>query len=851
MDFFGRSRLLERLFLGIIFLTLWCFAYYFTVSDLDEVESRYTTKRTVLVKLLAREITDLINRREEIEPRLANLMAEEAVVYAIVQQPEGEILAQVAQIPVETLQKIELEALKVSHLRFFPFNDSAGIQTLIEGTIPLFSQAGKKVILRIGFNRTDENERSQQVWFRNALVFSTLLLGLLSYWLIRRRGAGGLQSTWLGMTGLLILILFLASRMTIQSWYERSGRQNFVQHGISLAKFMAIPIKRFLQGDENNDLREMQSLLEIDENYVYMGVIKDEQYLYHSDPYQKGKAITDPEYAQILNSDKPFIYRQPGSEIFEAIIPVIEGQRKLGTFQLGFRNASGFGPLSHLRNQIVLIFLSALILSLFMVYLLSRRISKDISLFIRSMEQVTAGDLRQSIYLDRDDEFGQMAQAYNFMLMGLKERDLLSKGLQNYVSKSIVDKTLKVLSTEEKTGEKLFAVVLFVYFDHLNDALTRTPITQVFGATREVFQTARKVAREISTSAQIQMNLTGTTILFTHSHRHESVMQAIQAAQGIILSLQKIGELPIKASLALHCHELLHGALDDDSFTNCYFGESVPDFRFLARVQEEPDHFIVSEETSFLLKEVSELEEIGAAGGPGTVERAYVFKGFKAPDALIKLFPGATPWNKILILKLLKGYAREESVQVLLEWFADPDPEIRSHIMDALERLRPPEILDFIVKTMTEEKDSKVLSKAIRILGKIGGETHISLLAEKLRINDRRVKANCIEALEAIGGKKVYEFLNLLVEEQDNRVKANILIALGKYGDLRVFDLLSRMIKDPDRNMRASAAFALGKLGMIQGVEPLIAALSDKDISVRRQVVASLTSLKADLEIDM
>jgi HEAT repeat protein len=59
------------------------------------------------------------------------------------------------------------------------------------------------------------------------------------------------------------------------------------------------------------------------------------------------------------------------------------------------------------------------------------------------------------------------------------------------------------------------------------------------------------------------------------------------------------------------------------------------------------------------------------------------------------------------------------------------------------------------------------------------------------------------------------------------------------------------MIKDSDSHMRASAAFALGKLGMAQGVEPLISALSDKDPMVRRQVVASLTSLKADLDIDV
>jgi len=231
--------------------------------------------------------------------------------------------------------------------------------------------------------------------------------------------------------------------------------------------------------------------------------------------------------------------------------------------------------------------------------------------------------------------------------------------------------------------------------------------------------------------------------------------------------------------------------------------------------------------------------------------RAYVFHGFRNSEALIKAFPEASTWTKTMILKILKGQGSPDQAEYLKQWYSDPEPSIRYYIMDVLERLRPSGILDFIVKAMSEESDPKVLSKTIAVLGKVGNESHIPILTEKLRTNDRRVKANAVEALEAIGGKKVYEFLNLLVDEQDNRVKANILIALGKYGDLKVFELLSRMMKDSDKNMRASAAYALGKLGMAQGVEPLIAALSDKDIGVRRQVVASLTSLKADLEIDI
>jgi HEAT repeat protein len=226
-------------------------------------------------------------------------------------------------------------------------------------------------------------------------------------------------------------------------------------------------------------------------------------------------------------------------------------------------------------------------------------------------------------------------------------------------------------------------------------------------------------------------------------------------------------------------------------------------------------------------------------------------RNFKENQELVESFAAATSWTRIMILRLLKASGDLNDPEILFEWFKDENADVRYQVLDALEKLRPTALSEFVVQVIHDEKDPKVLSRAIGLLGAIGNEEHIPILTEKLRSNDRRVKANAVEALEAIGGKRVYEFLNLLVDEQDNRVKANILIALGKYGDLKVFELLSRMIKDSDSHMRASAAFALGKLGMAQGVEPLISALSDKDPMVRRQVVASLTSLKADLDIDV
>ncbi|MBP7634498.1 HEAT repeat domain-containing protein [Candidatus Ozemobacteraceae bacterium] len=851
MPFKAHGRYIERAFLVLILITLSSFAYYFTMADVEEVQTRYQNRHAMLIKLLTREIGDLLNRRADLTPRLANLLAEEAVAYAVVQQPSGEVLAKAESglVAVESLQEIETQALQCAHLLLIQHEDLSHTIPLVEAAMPLVTENNRKVIVRVGFFRADEEEKIRQVRFRNLLIFSTLLLGLITFWFIRKRNASGLSTAWLGGTGLIVLLLFLSSRMTIQEWYERHWRQSFVQHGMSVAKVVSLAAKRFLKAGEEGDLREMQSLLDLDENYAFLAVAKDEQYLFHSDPQLKG-AIFDPDsaYSRSLNSEMPIMVRMPEEGMYEVLVPIIEGQHRLGTLRLGLRNDSGHGPLGILRNRLTLIFLVALIISLLLVYLLSLRVSRDLGTFIQSMEQVTAGDLRQQVFIDRSDEFGQLAHAYNFMLMSLKERDLLGRGLQNYVSKSIVDKTLRMVTTQEKTGEKVFSVAIFAYFSGLTEAINRNSGPQVLALVREFYQTVRQVCQPGS-GCHIQVHMAGILVLFAQQNRHEALMQAVQAAQMLDQSFLKRGEAPFTPRLTLHALEVVHGAIDDEGRDMIWLGEGMLDVRTFSDVQDI-DEIIISEETSFLLKDVATLDEFELASSDQGRVRAYIFRGFKPIDTLIRIFPDSSPWTKVLILKILKGQARIEHVDQLLQWFSDPDPNIRYHVMDVLERLRPAGILDFVVRTLNEEAEAKVLSKAISVLGKIGNEAHVPILAEKLRVDDRRVKANTVEALETIGGKKVYEFLNLLVDEQDNRVRANILIALGKYGDLRVFELLTTMIKDPDRNMRASAAYALGKLGMAQGVEPLITALSDKDPMVRRQVVASLTALKADLDID-
>lgn len=843
------SKFFERFLMAVVLISLASFAYYFTEADIEEVESGFNNRRMLLGKMLAREVADLLERRADLTPRLANLLAQESIAYAAVQQADGAVLARVESqnLSLAVLEQVEEKALTSNYLRLIPYRDTSRTIALMEVTVPVIMSSGKKVVLRLGFFRGPELLRVSFVRFRNSLMFSVAMLALGAYWFVRKSNSSNLQSALLGGTAVIMLLLFLSTRMTLQTWYDTHWRESFVRQGLSLSKVVAVSAVRFIETGDEKDLQEVYRKIMHDENVSYVAVARDEQIIYHSDPEQIGVNVgIDENYQRSLNSEQPILFRLQEPELYETMIPLMKGRLRLGTLIVGLRSQSHLGPLNVYRTKQFMIFISGLLVMLFMLHLLARRVSKEVGSFIRAMEHATAGDLRQQIYIDRNDEFGQMAHAFNFMLMSMKERDMIGRGLQQYVSRSVVERTLKALSGTEQNGEKLFAVSAFIYFSGIEEAINRVEGTRIFSAVQECYASAKKIAQS-GQHTDIQLFPSGILILFTYSNRHDALLRSLNIARLLARDLGRRPEMPFAPKVTLHAMEMIRGQIAENAAA--FIGDSFADYRALARIQDS-DEVLASREVQVLLKDVVEVEELEVLSSEQGRMSAYLIKSFKETTDLINAFSGSTSWTKIMILRILKNGGGLSDPACLFEWYNDEDLDVRYQVMDVIERFKTKEVADFVVSTLVKEQEPKVLSRAIAVLGKVGGEEHIPILSEKLRSADRRVKANAVEALEAIGGKRVYEFLNLLVDEQDNRVKANILIALGKYGDLKVFDLLSRMIKDSEPNMRASAAYALGRLGMAQGVEPLISALSDKDPMVCRQVVASLTALKADLDID-
>lgn len=121
--------------------------------------------------------------------------------------------------------------------------------------------------------------------------------------------------------------------------------------------------------------------------------------------------------------------------------------------------------------------------------LLAATLARPIELLARSMRRVADGDLTAGVAIRRHDEVGVLADSFNAMLDGLRERERIRDRFGRYVSPDVV---AKILSDPERltiAGERRRVAVLFVDirgFTSLAESLPPDDVVElvngVFGA---------------------------------------------------------------------------------------------------------------------------------------------------------------------------------------------------------------------------------------------------------------------------------------------------------------------------------------------------------------------------------
>lgn len=166
--------------------------------------------------------------------------------------------------------------------------------------------------------------------------------------------------------------------------------------------------------------------------------------------------------------DEPYVTRYAPLPLLNGLPARLALQRSL--------NAE-LEPARALQRVVMLISVGALIAASLASLLLARSVSQPLQALAAHTRHVASGDYTAQIQLDRVDEFGALANAFNHMTAGLAERDRVRSLLGKVVSPEIATQLLK--SDLTLGGEEREVTILFCdlrNFTGLSESLSPTDL---------------------------------------------------------------------------------------------------------------------------------------------------------------------------------------------------------------------------------------------------------------------------------------------------------------------------------------------------------------------------------------
>jgi class 3 adenylate cyclase len=165
------------------------------------------------------------------------------------------------------------------------------------------------------------------------------------------------------------------------------------------------------------------------------------------------------------NSRKPVWTRKlkvKGKPILEVTLGAFDGETKLGTIQVGFDLSSLNSSLMNGRIMMAGFTLFSIVLAIIVAMSISSRISGPVTHLMKVSRQVGEGNLEtQAQVASGGDEMRLLGVAFNQMIKGLKERDLVKDTFSRYVTKQVAEEILKDPGKIAPGGKKQEVTILF------------------------------------------------------------------------------------------------------------------------------------------------------------------------------------------------------------------------------------------------------------------------------------------------------------------------------------------------------------------------------------------------------
>jgi diguanylate cyclase (GGDEF)-like protein/PAS domain S-box-containing protein len=190
------------------------------------------------------------------------------------------------------------------------------------------------------------------------------------------------------------------------------------QQSIALANSLATSSAVWVLSRDFSGLQEIVQGASRYPNLTYIMVLDPTgQVLAHNDPSKIGLYLTD--LPQKI--DAPALQRT--TSMLDVIGPIMLGQKQVGWVRLGLDRKPFIAELAHIKQSGLFYVLIAVGLSVFLVVLASRILTRRLYAIQKVADAVQAGESHLRVALSGTDEAARLAKQFNVMLDSLKQRE--------------------------------------------------------------------------------------------------------------------------------------------------------------------------------------------------------------------------------------------------------------------------------------------------------------------------------------------------------------------------------------------------------------------------------------------
>lgn len=595
MKSFYNSGILEKVFSYLFLIIFLLFAIFYSISNLKEENSKYDKEKILFTKNIAKDVFTLLENQDDVSSKLSNIVADNSVIYAILQLSDGSIVAKSESyaLPVGIFDEAEAKALNTDFLIISSFKDSSERFSIQETAIPIFTREQSKYILRLGFLKNREDEKISNIKIRNILVFSLIFIFLLSLKYINYYSFFNLRYSLISSMTLVMVSLFFLSSFFIRQWYDKVNLYNFITNECIKQTQMLIPAaSKIIETKINTDFEDLLAIFG-NNKLESISVVKDDCYVYHDNASKIGTPVKDSFYNKSLNSNKPVVFKHSDSDNYTVIIPILNGNSRIGSIYSVWRSYSSDSNITYLRNTLSIIFAFSYLLLYLLIYFITEKIN------------------------------------YSKLVVG----------------NNIIQNNYDNIKSENLPQNDVFSVSVFVYFSGIEEAIQRIDERLIKESVNNCYSLARQLLPK-NDKYYFCSRPDGIFITFKDESKQDSIYDALCFVNAYKANLCKYN-LVFSPKITLFDSRII--LLDNQELA----GDCFIDYKTIAKVQTNTE-IILSEGLYLLLKEVINFETLEIQSLEFGKLNVYVLGEYKTKDELLNMLNSSSEWTKLMIMRIIK-----------------------------------------------------------------------------------------------------------------------------------------------------------------------------------------------------